>query len=240
MTGETEQQAQERIPAEVRRRWSTARVRVEFYSPPVWYTPPLLDSVVAYALNRAATLAEGRASYCGPAWDRTGIWQQLRLLVRQAGGCSVCTELQLEGPDLPARESIKKRFEARYRDLIDWGGKRAKINTSAAPWRGYDKPMPAHAVAAGYWDVSGDIEAILGLLTAHVVGIGKDVNAGFGWVRSLAALPLDVPTVEILRRRPVPVAIARQAGLTGGRIEVRAWKCPYWSRANVTECVVGA
>lgn len=230
--------AQEEIPAEVRARWSTARIRVEFYSPPVYYTPPILDSIVAYCLNRAATAAEGRSSYCGPSWDRQGIWHTLRHLVRQSGGCSICTEMQPEGPVLPARESIKKRFEGRYRHLIDWGGRKAKINTSAAPWRAYDKPMPAHAVLSATWDVCGDIERILSLLNDHVVGIGKDVNAGYGWVRRMTAEAIELPTVEILRRRPVPVAAARHMGIDGGRIEMRAWKCPYWSRANVAECVV--
>lgn len=229
------------ISDEVRARWTTARIRVAFYSPPVWYTPPLLDSLVAYALNREATLAEGRgASFCGPGWDRQGIWHQLREIVRQAGGCSVCTAFRVDGVELPARESIKKRFEARYRHLVDWGGRKAKLNTSAAPWRAYDKPMPAHACLGGWWDVCGDVARILDLLRSHVVGVGKDVNAGFGWIRQVTAEPIEATTQDILRQRPVPVAIAEQLGIAGGRVEVCAWRAPYWSRANVAPCVVPA
>jgi len=212
------------------------RLTVTFYSPCIYYTPVMLDGLVAYGLNRRATAAEGRPSYTGPGWKRTGIFDDLKRYLFQDSNCSVCTQM-IPDIDIPIIESIKKRFDLRHYKLIDFGKHRPRINSSAAPYRNYNKRMPGRLVRQGHWDFIGDGPAIAALISSEIVGIGKDINAGYGWIARANLLAVTATREEILAQRPIPLHLAERYGIEG-RHEIRAWKPPYWRRGNQTECVV--
>jgi len=213
------------------------RLQVRLFSPCVYYSPVVLDSLVAYCLNKESA---SRPFYTGPGWNNHGIWQTLRETIWQDSDCSVCTEFLPASEPVRFLESIKKRFEQRYQHLVDFGkGRKRKINTSAAPYRGYNKPMPAVAVGAGSWHFIGDGPRVLELVGKWAVGVGKDVNAGFGWIDSAECTESDWTREKILAHRPTPVQLARRYGITG-RTELRAWRPPYWSSKNIAPCIVGA
>ena len=212
------------------------RIAVKFYSPCIYYTPVILDSLVAYAVNRQASAAEGRPSYCGPGWARHGILDTLMRLIWQDSNCSVCTQMIPE-VELPINESVKKRFEQRHHRLIDFGRHRRRIATGAAPYRNYDKKMPGKLVGRGHWDFIGDGPAVAALLCSQVVGVGKDINAGYGWVDGFELSRVETDRTAILSGRPIPVHMAQRYGIAG-RVEIRSWKPPYWDSRNFAECVV--
>ena len=216
------------------------RISARLYSPCVYYTPVILDALVLWALNRRAAEREGRPSYTGPGLvrgDDRELYEPLRKLIWHDSYCAVCTQMMPAAGVIDIRETIKKRFETRYQHLIDFGRHRRRISTQAAPYRNYDKSMPGRLVDRVFWEFIGDGPAVLELLQTQVVGVGKDVNAGYGWVDYWSLKEADTDRVGILKRRPIPLFLAERYGITG-RVEVRSWMPPYWARNRLDECVV--
>jgi len=97
-------------------------------------------------------------------------------------------------------------------------------------------PVPYHPGHAGCFAAICDGPAVAGLLNRWVAALGKRTAAGFGWVDAWECAETDMTAEDILRMRPVPVALAEQWGMTEGRVRNVTWRAPYWSK-NAEPCL---
>ncbi len=219
------------------------RVDIEFYSPCVYYEPPTLDAAVSWCLAREHNMRRGffQMPMATPEKNR-GLNLLNKVVEHKVGGYGVPVSSWM----IPAHDPLefldawKKRFENKYVDLADFGRGRRRVNTSSGKYRSHNFPLPAKAVQACWFFVRGDGEWIQRLLENHLVGLGKKVSEGFGWISNLAISPVDLGWREILALRPVPVRLAPALAIetAGRKTKLCAWKPPYWMRRNTELCLV--
>ena len=213
-------------------------LRVKFYSPVVFYDPPILDSLILYCIHRE--LNKNRCVYRTVAGEEHGVDG-----VRPMYDVIQCTE---EGVFLSTQflyergveflDSWKKRFESKYHYLVDFGKGRRRVNISQGKYRSYDMPLPAHVVLEGWWLFIGDGRQVKRLMEDNLVAVGKKSAEGFGWIDSLMLIERpDVARRDILSLRPIPKIVAEKYGILGNE-RIMAWRPPYWKRKNQSLCMV--
>jgi CRISPR type IV-associated protein Csf3 len=74
-----------------------------------------------------------------------------------------------------------KRFDSRYADLVDFGGRRGKVIIEKGPYKAYHMPIFYRAALWVEWYCVGDKAAIEYLLST-VTHIGKKTSQGWGRV----------------------------------------------------------
>lgn len=220
-------------------------LRVKFYSPMVYYHVPTLDAVISWCLARAHA-DEGAKAFChlplATPEKNYGLNLLNRVIEHKGGGFGVPVASMLQ-PDHPPHEfedAWKKRFESKHARLADFGKARRRINTSSGLYRSYNVPMPAKSLASGWFVFRGDGYVVRDLLETWLIGIGKKVTEGFGWIEEWRLEESALTWREILALRPVPVRLAPHLGIetTGRRQELHAWKPPYWLRRNCELCLM--
>jgi len=212
-------------------------LEVKFYSPPVYYTPPTLDALVCCALSISQN--QERLILLRPKAQNEfslGIDElQASKLIQVRDGVPVAS-IMLPERELQYLDSWKKRFEGQYVQLCDFGRGRRRISVGSGKYRAYNVPLPAHAMNTARFYFVGQRD-VKDLLAKWLIGIGKKVSEGFGWLRQVRIRPSTVTAEQIFAMRPIPIALAERLGISGHR-EVCAWRPPYWSRENVQECIV--
>jgi len=133
------------------------------------------------------------------------------------------------GPHSDGQSFWVKRFDQSLSGLIDFDGKRGKIDSSSGRYKGYNMPVFYRHALYIHWYATGDPDAIRGLLS-DVTHIGKKVAQGFGRINAWAVEPW--PHHWWLRdsRGKLMRAIPLQGGVLYG---VRP---SYWSPRHQTEC----
>lgn len=76
-----------------------------------------------------------------------------------------------------------KRFDQSLAGLIDFGGKRGKIDNSSGRYKGYNMPIYYRHALYVRWYATGNLEGIRDLLS-DVTHIGKKTAQGFGRVNT--------------------------------------------------------
>lgn len=122
-----------------------------------------------------------------------------------------------------------KRFDQSLSGLIDFNGKRGRIDNSSGKYKGYNMPVYYRHALYVQWYATGDKDAITGLLS-DVTHLGKETNQGWGRVSSWHVEPW--PEQWWLRdgRGKLMRAIPEAGGILYG---VRP---SYWSPRHQTEC----
>lgn len=133
------------------------------------------------------------------------------------------------GPHTDGQSFWTKRFDQTLSDLVDFGGKRGKIDNSSGRYKGYNMPVFYRHALYIRWYATGDLEVIRDLL-ADVTHIGKKITQGFGRVNAWSVEPW--PHSWWLRndRGKLMRAIPEAGGTLYG---VRP---SYWSPRHQTEC----
>jgi len=218
------------------------KLTVHFYSPPVFYDPPILDALVHYALEKKLGQNISRCAYLmpqrvrGPRPGVDGVREMYKLIRYWEGGIFLSTALQFDAhPEF--LDSWKKRFESKYSRLADFGKARRRINTASGSYRSYNMPLPAHAIRIGWWLFIGDGPAVLNLLEQYIPAVGKKRSEGFGHINDYVLEPKALAPRDVMALRPIPKEYADKIGLAGNE-RIMAWRPPYWSRGNQTLCVV--
>lgn len=128
-----------------------------------------------------------------------------------------------------------KRFDQAYSDMIDFGGRAGRVDTSAGTYKGYNMPVFARHALCVRWYAVGDMQRVSDLL-ADVTHIGKKPAQGWGRVNGWEIEPW--PDDWSVRRggqltRAVPAVPAASGMLYGIRP-------PYWRAGNQCLCEMPA
>ena len=214
-------------------------LRVKFYSPIVFYDPPILDSLILYCIHRE--LNKHRCVYrtvAGVEHGVDGVQPMYDVIQCTEEGVFLSTQFLYE-QGVEFLDSWKKRFESKYHYLVDFGKGKRRVNVSQGKYRSYNMPLPAHVVPEGWWLFIGDGGEVKRLIEDNLVAIGKKSAEGFGWVESLTLVERpDLTPRDILALRPIPKPLAEKYNIFGSE-RVMAWRPPYWKRENQGLCVVG-
>lgn len=143
------------------------------------------------------------------------------------------------GPYIDGLDSWSKRFDMTMASLVDFNGRRGRIDTSAGAYKGYRMPVFYRSALWVEWYLRGDIARLAPLIqmTTH---IGKKVSQGWGrilrWeIDEISAdwsiwhdgkLMRGIPQYHWLRNRGNPII---------GTYGIRP---PYWDRRNQIELVM--
>lgn len=215
------------------------RISVNFYSPMVFYDPPMFDALVGYAWLKKNT--ETMCRYITPHKSRKyddlvdeGVKKHIKFT---SDGVPLCTFMLFDGEPVDFTDSWKKRWESKYANYASFGKAKRRINTASGKYRSYNMPLPGKLVKSGYWEFFGD-KAVVGLLEKTIWGIGKKSGMGFGIVDDYQIDESKNDELFILKNRPVPLSLARQYGIIDGTMRYCSWIYPYWDKRNFTECII--
>lgn len=214
------------------------RVDITFYSPLVFYDPPILDGLVLYAI--AKEMNEHRCSYFTPWQQKRGIdgVKELKRFIKYEDKIFLSTQMQYDKESsCEFLDSWKKRFDAKNSKLAGFGKAKRRIDIASGPYRNHNMPLPAKAINKAWWYFIGDGEAVERFLRENIVAIGKKRSEGFGWIKHLEILPEDIKSIKILKLRPIPEDVAGENKI-GGQKRIMAWQPPYWEKRNQAICIV--
>ena len=229
--------------AEECRKIASYTLWLKFYSPIVYYQPPTIDAIVSYCLAIEHAKAEGQfTQFCKPqaiTGNDAGLNDLDKLIVHKGGafGVPVSSFLQPVGETHDFFDSWKKRWDSEHSQYADFNKGARKVNTASGEFRSYNMPLPAHTIDAGWFAFIGDGKRVARLIRDNIIGIGKKVNEGFGWIDKIELRDSSLEWKNILKMRPVPLFLAENHGIHG-RVQICGWKPPYWDRRNICECVV--
>lgn len=143
------------------------------------------------------------------------------------------------GPYVDGQDAWNKRFDATLSDLVDFRGKRGKVDTSAATYKAYRMPVYYRSALWVEWYCVGDQEQLNPLIkmTTH---IGKKVSQGWGRV-----LRWEIETISddwsIWRDGQLMRGIPRYHVLDGLEAQVTGYygiRPPYWDKRNQMELML--
>jgi CRISPR type IV-associated protein Csf3 len=129
-----------------------------------------------------------------------------------------------------AKEYWNKRFDTPLEYLVDFQGRRGKIETGKGRYKSYHTLIYYRAALWLDWYCVGDFDAIAYLLST-VTHIGKKATQGWGRVIRWEITPIEEDASvwlggRLVRGVPVPEAPSAPTGMYGIRP-------PYWGRANL-------
>lgn len=215
---------------------------IRFYSPMVYYHRLTLDAVISYCLAREDNMKKQFCNYMIPQAlpPNNNVLNTLHLIIEHKGGfCGVPVSsfLQPIGETAEYLDSWKKRFDSKHVHIADFHKARRRVDTASGKYRSYNNPLPAKAVNAGWFAFIGDGPEVVRLIENNIVGMGKKVSEGFGWIDGIELHDSELTWRDILAMRPVPLHLAENHGITG-RHQIHGWRPPYWLKHNICECVV--
>lgn len=130
---------------------------------------------------------------------------------------------------------FRKRWDFQEHQL-EWGKKRAKVNSSEGHFKSYDLPRYDRETEQIHWFCVGDLGRLETVLKG-ITNIGKKRSQGCGQVYKWEAIPF--PHDWHLWRgdnlaRPMPVDMIKPPA----KINMMrwAWRPPYWLNSNKTMC----
>ena len=212
-------------------------LHVKFYSPLLIQHSPMLDSVVAFCLEHRSNDRQGYITRnLGLDSSSLIFMKPIKDLILHHEDVAVVSELQFDTA-IEFTDFSTKRFENKFTNLADFGSARRRVHIQGFWSRSRKTPVRCIVANYAHWYFIGDGQGVLDLLKKHLVGIGKRVDSGWGFISDIELQESDLSMTGILKMRPVPVTIADSIGITGP-ITLCAYKIPYWDRGSVSECVV--
>jgi len=135
----------------------------------------------------------------------------------------------------------KKRWDDKYDEIVNFGGKKEVVNNKAGHFKSYNMPMVCRAVSKVWFYVYGNKEETLGLLRQYITHVGKGVSQGYGKVINIRVEDMinDYSCIMDKRlMRPIPQEELAGIGIEAVEYQMMAYRPPYWLPANFTTCGV--
>jgi hypothetical protein len=148
---------------------------------PVSFTErPVFDALLYYAYMAKRV---GKYSYMTPTGaELRKIIATVKLPLNQQDGFYLCS-YAFFGQSVQGADSWKKRWESRYDRHADFGRGMRRVNTASGEYRSYNVPFVALSVDKIWFYYDTEQPAMVReLIDGYLVGIGKKVNIGFGWI----------------------------------------------------------
>lgn len=213
---------------------------ITFYSPLIYYQPPVFDSIVAYCLAREMDRKRSIVFIQRPQRVPKNEIESFHKIIEHHTcfyPLPMASYLMPIGVPVDFLDTWKKQFDSKFVHLADFGKAKRRVHTGSGHYRSYSAQMPAKAVTSAYFAFIGDGQKILDLMQNNLTGIGKKVSEGFGWIDKIEIKEVEYTHFDIARMRPVPLQLAEKYNITGKKI-ISGWKSPYWLKENICECVV--
>lgn len=143
------------------------------------------------------------------------------------------------GPYVDGQDAWAKRFDMTCADLIDFRGKRGRVDTSAATYKAYHMPVFYRSALWVEWYCFGSAEKLIPLI--HMIThLGKKSSQGWGRVSRWEVEPTNydwsVWRDEKLMRGIPRYHWPRESGEPA--IGLYGIRPPYWDRRNQLELVI--
>lgn len=113
------------------------------------------------------------------------------------------------------------------------------LNHTGGRYKEQRQALPTVWTPALTWYCVGDQAGVAELL-GYVLGVGKKVDQGNGWVREWRVEPWEADWSLIRDGQPMralPLPLARRLGVTGGVRQVCGYRPPYYVRTHQEECL---
>lgn len=143
------------------------------------------------------------------------------------------------GPHVDGQDYWSKRFDNTLADLVDFRGRRGRIDTGSGAYKGYRMPVFYRSALWVEWFCKGDLDLLAPLVNA-VTHLGKKTVQGWGRVLRWEIEPIDhdwsIWKGPKLMRGIPPEDMPKDYPITRmGRYGVRP---SYWDKRNQTELVL--
>jgi hypothetical protein len=219
-------------------------MKATFYlSSPVSFTErPVFDSLLYYAYM---TKRVGKYAYLTPTGrELKELLAGVKLPLNMQDGFYLCS-YAFFGQSVEGSDSWKKRWESRYDRHADFGRGMRRVNTGSGEYRSYNVPFSALSVERiwFYYDTEQP-KQVRELIDDYLVGIGKKVNIGFGWIDRVEYEPAADSAAFRGYCRPLPKDFARESieaifpEYPKLRIVRGACRPPYWLPENQEEILI--
>lgn len=223
---------------------STYKLILDFYSPVVYQAPPMLDSIILYCLYMKYKNKKNNYNIPGTLKNSKQDIELTKKLNNYLKGYIERHEnsLLLCSSFIPLSEKIEhtefwvKKFDTQYLNFLK-RGKAKKIQVGTGFFRSYKMPIFSNCVKNGYFIFKGDGPKIKQIMQSYIIGIGKKVSSGYGWISDMKLKEMKINDNEILKHRPVPLDMAMKEDIVGRVMNV-AYKSPYWDFKNMKPCIV--
>lgn len=142
------------------------------------------------------------------------------------------------GPHADGQDHWAKRIDQTLVDLIDFRGRRGKIDTSAAAYKAYHMPVFYRAAAWVEWYCVGDSDQLTPLI-GMITHLGKKTSQGWGRVMIWEIEPI-AEDWSIWREGKLMRAIPKRDAPDDyhGRMGYYGIRPSYWDRRNQMELVM--
>jgi hypothetical protein len=144
---------------------------------------PVFDALLYYCYMAERV---SKYDYLSPTGaELRDVLSTVRLPLNSCDGFYLCS-YAFHGESVLGMDSWKKRWHSRHDEYADFGKAMRRVNTASGEYKSYNVPFPAMSVERiwFYYDTNQPDE-VRRLLDNYLVGIGKKVAIGFGWVRSI-------------------------------------------------------
>jgi len=138
------------------------------------------------------------------------------------------------------KSNFRKRWDANDK-FIDWGKRKAKIQTSEGAEKNYDLPLFLRLTNRIDWFAVGDKEEIESLLK-YCTGLGKKRSQGYGQVIEWKVTEIEndwslIRENELMK--PLPNFICKELGINRFyNLLTYGWKPPIWLTENKALCMM--
>lgn len=137
------------------------------------------------------------------------------------------------GPYVDSQDYWSKRFDATHADLVDFRGKRGRVDTSSSAYKAYRMPLFYRSAQWVDWYCVGDIARLLPLLymTTH---LGKKNTQGWGRVMQWEITPV-IDDWSIWRNGKLMRGIPPYhlpADIHAENLVLYGVRPPYWDKRN--------
>ena len=120
----------------------------------------------------------------------------------------------------------RKRWECKFEQFLD---NKKNINTKQGLYKSYNVRFTTYSINEGWFYFNGDIEYIDHLVNNNLIGIGKKVKIGFGWVNSFDIK--EVGNSNCLYYRTLPFKFGKEFCKNNNiryDIQLGSYRVPYW------------
>jgi hypothetical protein len=193
---------------------------------------PVFDALLYYCYMAERV---SKYDYLSPTGaELRDIINKVRLPLNSQGDFYLCS-YAFYGESAMGMDSWKKRWNSRHDEYADFGKGMRRINTASGEFKSYSVPFPAMSVDKiwFYYDTNQPDE-VRRLLDDYLVGIGKKVSIGFGWVTRIDYELADSNSLYRTYCRPLPPEFINDNMLVMFPkfpkmcLRPGAYKPPYW------------
>lgn len=190
-------------------------------SPIVYMDMPVFDSILGYAVYSSMRKITDRKTPQGSEID------EIELPLRKDAGYGFYYASYMQYDTTVEGVSFwTKRWDTRYDFLVGKG----RISVSSGHFKSYDIPLVIHSCDMVWFYFDGDPDEVSFYIGNYLVGIGKKVKTGYGWIEDFSIEQVKMEQNMCLSR-PLPklYVVDNFDSLNGIDFKITDnYKFPYW------------